>query len=91
MSKKEVVLIASRAVALYLVFWSLGNLGNIPGLVFAMSHYAVLPPSPGRDYMYQYHVIEFSSRIVLTVGLFLAAVWIYRCGPKIERFLSPDN
>ena len=40
MPKKELVLIASRAISLYLVFWSLGNLANVPSLVFAISHYA---------------------------------------------------
>jgi hypothetical protein len=47
--KKELVLIASRAISLYLVFWSLGNLANVPSLAFAISHYAGLPASVGPD------------------------------------------
>ena len=91
MSKKELVLIASRAIALYLIFWSLGNLANIPALVFAISHYTGQPSSAGQNYLYKYQLIQLLSHIVLTIGLFVAAVWIYRCGPQIEAFLSPSE
>jgi hypothetical protein len=33
------VLIASGAISLYLVFWPLGNLANVPSLLFAISNY----------------------------------------------------
>jgi hypothetical protein len=89
--KKDLVLIASRAISLYLVFWSLGNLGNIPSLVFAISHYASQPISPAQDYVYKFHLIQLISQMVVSTGLFLAAVWTYRCGPKIEAFLSPSE
>jgi hypothetical protein len=89
-SKKELVLIASRAIALYLVFWSLGNLGNIPALLFAISHHARQPVSAGQDFLYNYYLVQLSSHAVVSIGLFLAAVWTYRCGPKIEAFLSEN-
>ena len=91
MPKKELVLIASRAISLYLVFWSLGNLGNIPALVFAISHYAGQPASAGQDYLYKLQLIQLLSHIVVSTGLFLAAVWTYRCGPKLEAYLSPSE
>src|SRR5258708_21004268 len=56
--KKELVLIASRAISLYLVFWSLGNLANVPSLVFAISHYAGQPASAGQDYLYKLQLIQ---------------------------------
>ena len=91
MSKKELVQIASRAIALYLVFWSLGNLGNVPAILFAISHYAAQPASPAQDYLNRYYLIQISSQLVVSVALFIAAVWTYRCGPTIERFLSPSE
>ena len=91
MSKKALVLIASRAIALYLVFWSLGNLATVPPLIFAISHYTGQPASPAQDYLYTYHLIQLSTQIVISAALFLAAVWTYRCGPKIEAFLSPSE
>ena len=86
MSKKELVQIASRAIALYLVFWSFGNLGNVPALVFAISHYAAQPASPAQDYLNRYYLIQISSQLVVSVALFIAAVWTYRCGPKLSVF-----
>ena len=91
MSRKELVQIASRAIALYLVFWSLGNLGSIPALVFNFWHYAAQPKTSAQDYLYQYYLLQLSSHIVVSIGLFVAAVWTYRCGPTIERFLSPSE
>ena len=89
--QKELVLIASRAISLYLVFWSLGNLANVPALAFAISHYAGLPASAGQDYLYKLQLIQLLSHIVVSTGLFLAAVWTYRCGPKLEAYLSPSE
>ena len=85
MSKKQVVLVASRAIALYLILWSLGNLGSVPALVFSVTH------EPAQSFVYRYHLVLLSSQVVLSIGLFLAAVWTYRCGPKIEAFLSPSE
>lgn len=91
MSKKELVQIASRAISLYLVFWSLGILANVPYLVFATSHYAGKPASAGQDYLYKAQLIQLVSHIVVSAGLFFGAVWTYRCGPKLEAYLSPSE
>jgi hypothetical protein len=90
-SKKDIVLIASRAIALYLVFWSVGNLANVPALMFAVRHYAAQSASAGQDHLHKFYLFQLSSHIVLSVGLFLAAAWTYRCGPQIEAFLSPSE
>ena len=90
MPKKQIVLIASRAISLYLVFWSLGNLANVPSLLFAISNYAG-SVSSGQNFLYKLHLIQLLDQLGLSVGLFLAAVWTYRCGPKIEAFLSPSE
>ena len=90
MSKEELVRLASRAIALYLIFWSLGNLGNVPALIYATSHFAQQPPSAGQSYLYDYYLVQLSSQVVVSIGLFLASVWVYRCGPKVAAFLSPS-
>jgi hypothetical protein len=91
MAKKELIQIASRAISLYLIFWSFGNLANVLSLVFAISHYAGLPASVGQDYLYKLQLIQLLSHIVVSAALFLAAVWTYRCGPKLEAYLSPSE
>ena len=90
MSKKQLVQIASRAIALYLVFWSLGNLANLPAVLFSLLH-AKAGVSAGQDYLHKYYVVLLWSHIGTSVALFLAAVWVYRCGPQIEAFLSPSE
>jgi len=91
MSKEELVRLASRAIALYLIFWSFGNLGNIPALVYATSHFAHQPPSTGQSYLYAFYQVQLFSQVAVSIGLFLASVWVYRCGPKIAAFLSPSE
>jgi len=65
--KKELVLIASRAISLYLVFWSLGNLGNIPPFCLP---FRTIPSQPIRQVrtMCKFHLIQFISQIVVSTG-----------------------
>ena len=91
MTKKEVVQIASRAISLYLIFVSLGNLVEIPPLLYAVSHYAAQPVSVAQDYAHQFYLVNFVCRLALSIGLLIAAVWTYRCGPQIQAFLSPSE
>lgn len=91
MSKEELVRLASHAIALYLIFWSVGNLGNIPALIYAVSHFAHQPVSAGQNYLYSFYLVQLCSQVVVSIGLFLASVWVYRCGPKIAAFLSPSK
>jgi hypothetical protein len=86
-TKKEVVVIASRATALYLIFWALDNLSYVPIDAFSLSHYSALP----QEYIYQYHLVLLSHHMVASVLFFVGAVWVYRCGPSVEKFLLPSE
>jgi hypothetical protein len=90
-TKKEMVVLASRATSLYLIFWALSALSYIPGEAFSLSHYAAQAPSAGRDYLYKYELMLICHNGVMSIGFFIAAIWIYRCGPTIEAFLSPSD
>ena len=89
--KKELVLIASRAIALYLIFWGLDNFSYVPIDALSLSHYAGVPGSSVSDFLYKYHLLILSHHIVLGAALFVGAIWVYRCGPSVERFLSPSE
>ena len=91
MTKKEMVVLASRATSLYLIFWALSALSYIPGKAFSLSYYAAQASSPRRDYLYKSELIQIGHTAVMCIGLFMAAIWIYRCGPTIEAFLSPSQ
>ena len=87
MTKRELVLVASRAMALYLIFWALNDLSYVPIDAFTLSHYESLPG--GREsYSHAYNLILLIRHIIYAALLFIASVWLYRCGPTISRFLS---
>jgi len=90
MIQKDAVLIASRALALYLVFWGVGNLAGVPSLMFSAAHYAAQPGS-GANYLYKSDIISLTSHVVFSGSLFLASTWCYRCVPRIQAFLSPSE
>jgi len=91
MTKKELVQLASRALALNLVIWSVASFVYVPAPLFAMLHYRNIPSRmPAQDYVYTHDFITLFTRLILAAGLFIAAVWFYRCGPTIEAFLSPS-
>ena len=91
MTKRDLILVASRAMALYLIFWALDHLSYVPVDAFALSHYGSL--QTGRqNYLYMENLILLIRHIIYAVFLFVASVWIYRCGPTISRFLcSPEE
>jgi hypothetical protein len=86
-TKRDLILVASRAMALYLIFWALDHLSYVPVDAFAVSHYGSL--QTGRqNYLYMESLILLIRHIIYAVFLFVASVWIYRSGPTISRFLS---
>jgi hypothetical protein len=86
-TKKDLVVIASRAIALYLIFWALDNLSYVPVDAFALSHYSALP----QEYVYKYHLVLLSHHLLASVLFFVGVIWVYRCGPSVESFLSPSE
>lgn len=92
MSRKAFIQIASRAIALNLVVSSLAWFALIPVRVHAFLHYRnALPRTPSQDFVYTSDFLLLLAYIAISGGLFIAAVWIYRCGPRIEAFLSPSE
>ena len=64
----------------------------IPVYSFSLSHYARLrQTSAGQEYLYRYYFILVASHVFMTAAMFIAAIWISKCGPTIEAFLSPSE
>jgi hypothetical protein len=90
MTKRVLVQLASRTLALNLLLWSIYTFMYIPVYSFSLSHYARLTPkSASQEYLHRYYFILVMSHLFMSGAVFLAAIWIYKCGPTIERFLSP--
>jgi hypothetical protein len=86
MTKKEGILLASRALTLYLLCWGLSDLTYLPQeLLSARHHYAA------HDYWLTYYAFELTFRIIRIVALFAAAMWLYSCGKQVESFFFPRD
>jgi hypothetical protein len=84
MSKKDFVVLASRVIALYFIFRGLDNLSYVPVDAFELRHYSPLP----QEYLYKVHLMQLSYHLLVGTLFFIGAVWVYKCGPSIESFLS---
>jgi len=92
MSAKQVVTIASRALAAYCLVWFLSDFTYLPMNFYSLFHHlentSVMAPSYWRNY----YLLELSCRLLRMIGLFFAVQWFYRAGPAIEKyFLSPSD
>jgi hypothetical protein len=92
MSRKELVLLVSRAFALLLITWALVEVTYLPERVFALSHHlrqsSVLATS--RDYWSSYYLMLTGFNVVRMLALFFAAVLFWRCGPGWRHFSRPS-
>jgi hypothetical protein len=92
MSRKELALLASRALALFLVSWAFAEVTYLPERLFALSHHlnqsSVLMALLGQDYCSSYDLIVTVFVLLRVLGLLLAAVLFWRCGPRVEALFS---
>jgi hypothetical protein len=86
MTKKEGVLLAGRAFALYLVCWGAERCHiSTQNLLSLRYHYAA------HGYWSTYYCVELTFRVVRIIALFAAASWLYTCGKRVEGFFFPPE
>jgi hypothetical protein len=93
-STKEAVTIASRALAVCLLFWFLSDLTLLPSNLFSLWHHRnMLGANEWTIYLRDSEVISQSFRLLRMVALFFAVQWFYRSGPTIHQYFmaSPDE
>jgi len=92
MSRKELVLLVSRAFALLLISWGLVEATYMPERLFALSHHlnrsSVLL---AHDYWSSYYLIITVFLALRMLALLVVAAQFWRCGPRVERLLSPER
>ena len=84
MSKREAILIVSRAVALYLFVWALDNLTYLPGRFLLIRHWT-------SEGWHSYDMLNLEFTIFRAVALLAAALMFYECGPRVEALLLPKE
>jgi hypothetical protein len=93
MSKKELVVLVSRAFALLLITWTFVEVTYIPERVFALSHHirqtSVLATS--LDYGTRYYLLLIGFNVVRTLALFFAALLFWKCGPRVEAIFAQQS
>ena len=86
MTRKEAVLLASRALALYLVCWGLTEVTFIPQVLLSLRHSLALASGGYTRYTRAYDSVALTFYVVRAVALFATAGWLYKCGSRVEGF-----
>lgn len=92
MSRKELVLLVSRAFALFLITWAFAELTYLPDRLIELVHHingrSVLAPP---DYWSSYYSILAGSTLLRIIAFFFAATLFWKCGPRIEALFSRQD
>lgn len=92
MSRKDAISLVSRAIALYLTFWALAELTNLPVRVLSFVHSVTAERmAPNMQYLRQYYLMEVAFLLTRVVGLSVLALWFHKCGPGVEALLQPPR
>jgi hypothetical protein len=95
-SRDQAILIASRLVAAYLLFWFLFDLSVLPRQLFSVAHYLKEIPDVGvsvavakdESYLLREYILELLANVLRMAVLLMAAGWFYRCRPRIRKFFG---
>ena len=92
MKEANVVLVA-RGVALYLLCWMCTELTYMPTRILGVYHhlhYTQEHVATAQTYFQDVYVLNFGFGGIRIILLFLAAGWLYRCGPRVKAyFMEP--
>ena len=84
MTRKDGVLLASRAFALYLLCWALTDLTYLPQEVLGFRHH-------GGDYLFTYYAVGVGFRVVRIIVLLAVMNWLFKGGRSVESFFFPGE
>jgi hypothetical protein len=88
MTKREGLLLATRAFGLYLTVWGLVEVTYLPQALLSFLHHA--STSDYHDYLWAYYGLSLSLYLVRVVSLFVAARWLLKGGTSVAEFFLPE-
>ncbi len=95
MSRKELVLLVSRAFSLLLIILGFVEVTYLPARLLTFSHHlnqaSVLATHDYHDYLTKFYLITGTFHVVRILGLFLAAALFWKCGPRVEALFSSQQ
>ena len=93
MSRKEAIVIASRALAVLMTIWALSDLCSLPAYIHSFQHYMSrdTAPFPTIEYYQRQNLLSLSFLVTKIIGFSLVARWLYKGGPEVEELLFPST
>lgn len=91
MSSRQAVVLASRVVCVFLIFWVVVNIVDLPIDLLGLHRYwnwSVLAAGAENSYWRRYYAVRVDAAILrIALELFFAGVF-YRCGPRLSQFFT---
>ena len=91
MTKREAVMLASRALALYLICWGVSEVIFVPQLALDLHHHWHRTSVLLSDYLWTYYRVRMVFHLIRILALFAAAGWLWKCGKTVQRFFLPSE
>ena len=90
MSRKDNVVVASRALAVLFSAWSLGEVSYLPERLQSFLHYMnqETGSSTSIQYWRHYYLIALGFLITRIIAFSFLARWLYKGGADVEQLLS---
>ena len=89
MSRKELILLASRALALLLACWAMVELTYLPQRILELSqHLSQRSVLATYGYLSSYYLFLLLSNVLRMLAMFAAAVAFWKCGPRVEALFT---
>jgi hypothetical protein len=89
---EELVMLVSRALALYLMDWAFSEVTHIPSSLCSLSHRmsqrSVLATG---DYFSDLDVLSVALRVFRIVSLLCIAARLYKCGVSAQAYFWPGS
>jgi len=92
MSTKDAVTIASRTLAIYMLFWFISDLTYLPSHLFSVWHHEnTLRSAMATTYWRDSNRLSLALHPLRMVLLFFAVQWFYRSGPKVQEYFLASS
>jgi len=94
MTRREIVLLVSRALAVIQLITACIEISYLPGYLISLHHYTSridAGTAVASDYYFKsYDQVSLAMLFGRIAGLFLFTYLLLKCGPWLERFLLPN-
>jgi len=98
-TREQVILIASRLFAAFLLFWVVDDMTELPREILSVVHYAEQGTNAGlsvlstfkASYFLRLEILYLFANILRMALWLMGAGWFYRCGPRIYGFFNQEE